>query len=221
MASSFVRGAKIVRRGQMVRWFFLVSLIVGLSSEAVDRLWTLRILDFGLPELFGTRSPAVWFTVFALIGTLLSLLTSLVVNRVSPERVNSLHPNRLLALLGAAQVVGILGLALVGNLWLALAGLWLRSAAVALAQPIQAAWLNRLIASEARATVLSMNSQVDAVGQIAGGPPLGVLANRTSVSAALVTSAVILSPVVLIYSRLRPSRKPTEPAAVERHSAST
>lgn len=215
LASSFVRGAKIVRRGAIVRWFFLVSLFVGLSSEAVDRLWTLRILDFGLPELFGTSSPAVWFTVFALIGTVLSLLTSLVVNRVSADRVNSLHPNRLLALLGAAQVVGILGLALLGNLWLALAALWLRSAAVALAHPIQAAWLNRTIASEARATVLSMNSQVDAVGQIAGGPPLGVLANRTSVSAALVTSAVVLSPVVLIYARLRPSRRPTEPAAVE------
>jgi hypothetical protein len=60
--------------------------------------------------------------------------------------------------------------------------------------------------SHTRATVLSMNSQADAVGQIAGGPPLGVLANRTSSATALVASAVVLSPIVIIYSLLRPAR---------------
>lgn len=206
MTSSFTHGIKIARSRPVVRSFFLISLIVGLSSEAFDRLWTVRILqDFPLPLLFGTRDPAVWFTLFALIGTGLSLATSLVVNKISAQRVNALHPNGLLALLAGAQVVGIVGLALFGNMWLALAAMWFRDAAAAVAQPIQAAWLNRNVDSQVRATVLSMNAQANAIGQVAGGPPLGVLANRTSLSAALVTSAVILSPIVLIYTRLRPT----------------
>jgi hypothetical protein len=45
------------------------------------------------------------------------------------------------------------------------------------------------------------------VGQVAGGPPLGALTNRTSLGTALVTSAVILSPTALLYLRLRPTRK--------------
>ncbi|MHB1472872.1 MAG: hypothetical protein ACYCV4_04455 [Dermatophilaceae bacterium] len=63
-----------------------------------------------------------------------------------------------------AQVVGIVGLALLGNMWLALAAMWIRDAAIAVAQPIQAAWLNRNVDSQTRATVLSMNSQANAVG---------------------------------------------------------
>lgn len=206
MASSLTNGIKVARSRPVVRSFFLISLIVGLSSEAFDRLWTMRILqDFQLPVLFGTRDPAVWFTMFALIGTGLSLATSLVVNKVSAQRLNALHPNGLLALLAAAQVVGIVGLAILGNIWLALAAMWFRDAAVAVAQPIQAAWLNRNVDSQVRATVLSMNAQANAIGQVAGGPPLGVLAGRTSLSAALVSSAIILSPIVLIYTRLRPT----------------
>ena len=50
-----------------------------------------------------------------------------------------------------------------------------------------------------------MNGQANAIGQVAGGPPLGALANRTSLSTALVASAVILSPTALVYLRLRPT----------------
>lgn len=206
MASSFTHGIKVARSRPVVRSFFLISLIVGLSSEAFDRLWTVRILqDFQLPVLFGTRDPAVWFALFELIGTGVSLAASLVVNKISARRLKALHPKGLLALLAGAQVVGIVGLGILGNMWLALAAMWFRDAAVAVAQPIQAAWLNRNVDSQSRATVLSMNAQANAIGQVAGGPPLGVLANRTSLSVALVGSAVILSPIVLIYIRLRPT----------------
>jgi hypothetical protein len=135
LTSTLVHGLEVARRRPVVRNFFLITIIVGLSSEAFDRLWTVRILnDFRLPTLFGTSDPAVWFTVFALVGTLLSLATSVVVNKVSADRVNALHPNGLLALLSLIQVGGIVGLAVVGNLWLALAAMWARNAALAVAQ---------------------------------------------------------------------------------------
>jgi DHA3 family tetracycline resistance protein-like MFS transporter len=205
LTSTLVAGLKVARRRPVVRSFLLISVLVGLSSEAFDRLWTVRVLDdLGLPNVLGLTTPAVWFAVFALVSTALSLVTSLVVNRTSADRVNALHPNALLALLTLLQVVGILGLALLGNLWVALAAMWARDAALAVALPLQSAWLNRNLDSPSRATVMSMNGQANAIGQVVGGPPLGALANRTSVATALVASAVVLSPAALVYLRLRP-----------------
>lgn len=207
LTSTLVEGVRVARTRPVVRSFLLISLLMGLSSEAFDRLWTVRILeDFDVPELFGTSGPALWFAAIALVGTVISLVTSLVVTKVSAARVNALHPNALLALLATIQVVGIAALAVVGNLWVALAAMWVRNASMALALPIQAAWLNRNVDSASRATVLSMKGQADAIGQVAGGPPLGVLANRTSISTALVASAVVLAPTALIYLRLRPTK---------------
>ncbi|MGA8115684.1 MAG: MFS transporter, partial [Actinocatenispora sp.] len=207
MVRSVSAGLSLARRRRVVRSFFLVSLIVGLSSEAFDRLWTVRVLhDFRLPDLLGVHGPVLWFTAFSLIGSLVSLTASLVVNRVTPDRVNALHPHGPLAVLAAVRVLGVLGLALLGTLWLALGAMWLRGAAATVARPVEAAWLNRNLDSRVRATVLSMNGQADAVGQVLGGPPLGELANRTSVSTALSVSALILTPVVLVYARLRPAR---------------
>ncbi|HVX46947.1 MAG TPA: MFS transporter [Mycobacteriales bacterium] len=214
MGRSFLDGLASMRRRPVVRSFFAISLIGGLSSEAFDRLWTVRILDdFGFPDFLGTDSAVLWFSIFGLIGTVVSLVASVLVNRVSPARVNSLHPNGLLALLSAFQVAGILGLALLGNLWLALAAMWLQAAAAAIAWPVQAAWLNRNVDSRIRATTLSMNGQANALGQVIGGPPLGGLADRTSVGTALVTSAVILAPTAWIYARLRPPAADVAPPA--------
>lgn len=47
--------------------------------------------------------------------------------------------------------------------------------------------------------MFSMGSQVDAVGQIAGGPAVGAIGN-CSIRATLVVSALILSPVLPLYS---------------------
>lgn len=48
--------------------------------------------------------------------------------------------------------------------------------------------------------MFSVSSQVDAIGQISGGPIVGMVGNM-SIRAALVASALILSPVLPLYSR--------------------
>lgn len=190
-------------RRALVRSFLVISLLVGGSSEAFDRLWTARILDdFTLPHLLGLSGPAAWFTVFAMVGQLTGMLASLVVQRIGPASVNALHPAGLLGSLVVVQAAGVLGVALFGNLWLALLGLWSRVAAQAVAEPIESAWLNRNIDSASRATVLSVNSQFNAIGQAVGGPPLGALAGRTSIPVSLIVSAGILAPASVIYTRM-------------------
>lgn len=166
-----------------------------------------------LPDLLGTTDPALWFAAFSLVGTLLALAASLVVNKVSPERVNSLHPNGLLALLSLFQLGGVLGFTLAGHFWLALAAMWLGGMAATIAYPIESAWLNRNLESKSRATVISMVSQANAIGQVAGGPPLGAVAGATSVRTALTLSGLILSPIPLLYLRLRPDPHSAVPAA--------
>ena len=56
--------------------------------------------------------------------------------------------------------------------------------------------------------MFSVTGQVDAIGQIAGGPAVGAIGNA-SIRAALVLSALILSPVLPLYAyairRLRPN----------------
>ena len=203
LKDQLVAGLRIARGRQVVRVFLLVSLLVGLASEVFDRLWRVRVLDtFAMPALFG-GDEAIAFTVFALIGTLVSLAASLASGRWLPRRVIDTNPGLPVALSALVQVVGVVGVALLGNLWLALACVWLRGAAMAFSAPIESTWLNRNLDGSTRATVLSMNSQANAIGQVAGGPPLGALATRTSIPVALVVAAVVQAPTVLAFLRVR------------------
>jgi MFS family permease len=213
MGRSLSAGLAVARRRPVVREFLVIGLLVGLSSEAVDRLWTVRVVqDFALPRLLAQTGPVLLFTLISLIGTVIALAASLVVSRLAPERVQALHPSRFLALLVALEVVGIVGIALLGSLWLVLGALWLRGAAAAVAGPIQSTWLNRNLDSATRATSLSINGQADAIGQILGGPPLGALGSRFGVPVALLGSALLLAPATLVLARLR------DPGSADGHS---
>ncbi|HET6741745.1 MAG TPA: MFS transporter, partial [Kribbella sp.] len=205
LSETFKSGLDAARRRPVVRTLVIISLIAGLSSEAFDRLWSVKILTFTFPTVFGTSDPAFWFTVLALAGTLLSLAASLTLDRLSPERLSAAHPNGILATFALLQVVGVLGFALSGNLWLALAAMWLNTVAGTVAYPVQSAWLNRNVESASRATVISMVSQANAIGQVTGGPPLGAL-GRTSLRGALLASGLIFAPIPALYLRLRPER---------------
>ena len=77
--------------------------------------------------------------------------------------------------------------------------------------PLEQAWLNRHVDSSVRATMFSMAGQVNAIGQIAGGPGIGLIGSRVSLRAALTASGLLLAPITLLYARaLRQSeeRKP-------------
>jgi DHA3 family tetracycline resistance protein-like MFS transporter len=58
------------------------------------------------------------------------------------------------------------------------------------------AWVNQRLDSDVRATVLSMIGQVDAVGQITGGPLIGLVASLLSVKAAITISGLLLAPAL-------------------------
>jgi DHA3 family tetracycline resistance protein-like MFS transporter len=78
-----------------------------------------------------------------------------------------------------------------------------------LVRPLTNAWVNRKLDPDVRATVLSLSSQVDSFGQIAGGPVIGWLADVLSVPLALSMSALLLTPALGLIGRA--NRQPDTP----------
>jgi DHA3 family tetracycline resistance protein-like MFS transporter len=70
-----------------------------------------------------------------------------------------------------------------------------------IAGPLQTAWVNQKLDSKIRATVHSMFGQVDAIGQMLGGPIVAVIAAVSSAVASLVTSSLLLTPALFFVSR--------------------
>jgi DHA3 family tetracycline resistance protein-like MFS transporter len=69
------------------------------------------------------------------------------------------------------------------------------------AGPLQTAWINQKLDSKVRATIHSMFGQVDAIGQVVGGPIVAVIAAISSAVTSLVTSGLLLTPAIFFVSR--------------------
>jgi DHA3 family tetracycline resistance protein-like MFS transporter len=187
----------------VVKVIILISLVVGLASEAWDRLYVPSAIDrFEFPRLSGVGGPAVWFGLSAAIGMLLGLAATEMFRRRFPGALSGGVPARLLALCSALHVVAIIVFTLSGSLWLAFAMLWLRTIVGAISEPVESAWLNRNLDPASRATVISMTGQANSIGQAVGGPALGWIGSAVSIQAALLGSALIFSPAIALYRHL-------------------
>ena len=175
-----------------------IGLFYGLYSEGLDRLWTPHLLESYPAPWGGVLTPVIWLGglrgVVAIAGLgAMELARRHLVTR--PARVLG----RLLMANSALIVAGVALLGLAPALWLAMLAYGLVATLRGVAAPLQQAWYNRRIDdAQVRATLFSVTSQVDALGQIGGGPLMGVVGN-VSVRAALVVSAALLVPVLPLY----------------------
>jgi MFS family permease len=64
-------------------------------------------------------------------------------------------------------------------------------------EPIFNAWLNGHIDNKARA--LSMNGQINSLGQILGGSIIGIIATNISVSVGIACTLLLVTPVLALY----------------------
>ena len=122
------------------------------------------------------------------------------------RRLGGFDHRRAISLLTAQNVLIILGLLAFGLT---------RSFAVAVAaygavyvlrhtgRPIFMSWINRGIEPKVRATVLSTINQMDAIGQVAGGPGIGAIATRWGLRTTMVVVAALLAPALGLYQRAR------------------
>jgi DHA3 family tetracycline resistance protein-like MFS transporter len=169
-------------------------------------LWAAHLLEnFELPGM-DVVEPVAWFGLIRAV----TLLGSLAATEVARRRVDTEHAQpiaRVLLLNAGGIVLALLGFAFARSFWVAIVLYWLLGALRSVAEPLQTAWYNLLIDKpHVRATMFSLSGQVDAVGQVAGGPVVGAIGN-TSLRVALSVSALILSPVLPLYGvALRRSR---------------
>jgi len=190
-----------------------IDLFVGLSSEGFDRLGEAHFLkDTGLPPL-GPFQPVVWFGVFSAGIMLLGLLATEVAHR--RVDVNS-HRGASRALFGLTAVIvaGMLIFGLTSAFWLATLAYLLVNVVRRVTGPLYTAWLNQYVEPGTRATLLSLEGQADALGQIAGGPVVGYIGSAVSLPAALVVAALALTPALGLFTRaVREPEHAKEPAA--------
>jgi MFS transporter, DHA3 family, tetracycline resistance protein len=206
-------GVRLVRRSRLLLGLTAVALVSGLSSEAFDRLWTPQLLHVGLPSVGGLR-PVAWFGIVALVATVVDVAVIEVVRRRFEHR-----GERALALgttlLCAGQVAAMAVFALAVSPLVALVSYWTARAASRTQDPLIAGWLNRHLPSEARATLLSFQSQANALGQIVGGPICGVVASTAGLSAGLGLSALLLAPAVVLLAALTRGLARPAPASLD------
>jgi len=109
---------------------------------------------------------------------------------------------RALFAISALLVAGVLAFGLAGTFALAILAYWAVYLLRTVRSPLQLAWLNQSLESGVRATVISLSSQVDALGQITGGPALGALGAATSPRTAIVAAGLVLAPVLALFGRV-------------------
>lgn len=205
-------GFALVGRRPLVRWILVLAVLGGAASEVFDRLWQARVLQFPLP--LGERLGAAG--VFGVVAAV-SMVASIAVAEVVRRRVDGTsHAAVARALMGltAVLMVAVVAFGVAGD---ALTALAFYLAAVLVRRvhaPLFRAWLNQSAERATRATLFSFANQMDALGQITGGPLLGLLALRAGMAWAFAACGALLFPALLIYRRsLRRPPGPPPPRA--------
>jgi MFS transporter, DHA3 family, tetracycline resistance protein len=192
-------GARAVRHSWVLLVIVVVSFFFGASSEALDRLWEAQfLLELGLPSE-GDLEPIVWFGLLNAARLVLGFAAvGVLVRRIRPER--PVRTVELLLAFDVALMAALLAFAFAGSFWIGVAAYLAARVARGLRMPLFTAWVNQNTESATRATVNSVVSQAGAIGEVGGGPGLGLLGTFASVRAALAASAALLLPALALYA---------------------
>ena len=185
----------MVRRRPALSTVLIIGAVYGAFSEGYDRLWTAHMLqNFAFPAIGGFQ-PIIWLSGVRITTMLLSAIAIESVRR----RIDTTHHQsaaRALFVIYAILGASVVSIGLADSF--ALVVLVSLSAALVrhMADPIYTAWVNQRLDPQVRATVISMSSQANALGQIAGGPGVGAIGTVWSLRAALVAAGLLLTPVL-------------------------
>lgn len=200
-------GVQAVRGRPVVLMIILIAVLAGASSEGFDRLADKHLIDnFTFPDLPSgpIDNLALWFGLIAAAGMVINIgIAEIVRRKIDTDD----HRIVAVTLLTSTSflILFLIGFALGQTFALAVVLMLAVRSTRQLNTPLTAAWLNQNVSSRVRATVISFQSQADALGQIAGGPVLGLIASAMGLPTAFVVAAVVLVPALYLYRRtLRP-----------------
>ena len=198
MVYTFKSGLKFVKSKSIIMILLAVTLFYGLSSEGYDRLSDAHFLqDTTLPKL-GNLSSVTWFGIFGILGMILSFIVMHFMAKNLKNEDNRKN-GKLLLCINILYISSMLIFALTRNFSLMLIAYLATNTFRIINKPIFSAWLNGHIDDNSRATVLSINGQMNSLGQILGGPIIGIIATNISVSIGIVCTSLLVAPVLVLY----------------------
>ncbi len=200
LIATFREGVKAMRSHPALMLILGTAALHGASTEGFDRLADLHILrDIGLPSI-GDISQLWWFAILN-GGSLVIGFAALIVVRRRGTLEGHVPVARILAVIDVLLVVSVVVFALTGRFWVALVAMWIVGALRSVRDPVFTVWINQGLDPKTRATINSVGGQADAMGQAAGGPALGAIAGGLGVPVAIVVSAALQLPSLLLYRR--------------------
>jgi DHA3 family tetracycline resistance protein-like MFS transporter len=203
LVSTMRGGVNVMRSRTALVWFALIALFVGLYSEGWDRLKEPQLLEnHNFPDLFGLAlGPVEWFAILSIAANLLVIAASQLA-RTRMDTASTRTLARALQVMYAVMVASMIGFALSGQFWAAIGFMLLFDTLRTITFPLSEAFVNHYVDSKVRATVLSMTGQIDAFGQMSGGPVIGFVGRLFSMPAAILTAAGILFPTIPLFGVL-------------------
>ena len=199
LVTTFREGVQQVRAHHVLLLILGTAALHGASTEGIDRLADFHILrDIGLPGL-GEADPILWYALIDGAALVLGIAGISFVKRRTHLSGHA-HVARILRWIDVALIASVVVFGLTGVFWVAILMMWTSYGLRSIREPVFDAWVNQGLDPATRATINSMGSQADAIGQAAGGPALGVIGNA-SVTAALVVSGLLRVPALLLYGR--------------------
>ena len=198
MGYTFKSGIKFIKSKSMIMILLSVTLFYGLSSEGYDRLSNAHFLQDTILPKIGNLSSVTWFGIFGILGMILSFIVMhFMTKHLNNE--DKRKNGKLLLYINILYISSMLIFALTRNFSLMLIAYLATNTFRTINEPIFNAWLNGHIDDKARATVLSINGQINSLGQILGGPIIGIIATNISVSIGIASTSLLLTPVLVLY----------------------
>ncbi len=200
-------GLRIVRLNAVLLAILSISVFTGVFSAGFDQLWQYYLLHtFTFPAL-GKLTSVTWFSLIEVCIALTNFCGTEIARR-SVDTNSHRAVAVALCMVDGLSVVSVVGFALAGQFFLALAAFLLFTTVRGPRIPLEQVWMNQNIASSTRATIFSLRGQVNAIAQIVGGPLLGLIATLFTTRTALIVAGLILAPTLLLYVRTMRHTKP-------------
>ena len=191
----------VIRRRRVLILIVMTPFLFGASSEVPDRLTTPFLLETITMPRLGPLDYVAWFGLSSYVSMGLGFGLLEVVRRTVNTSSDRAVAGVLVVLQGL-YVGSLVAFGLATGFPFAMAMFWARGPLRRASGPLLSAWQNRFVPSRVRATVLSFGGQMDAVGQVIGGPLLGAIALGLSLRAGFVAAAIVLLPVVVAFAVL-------------------
>ena len=201
LSKTFRSGLAFVHQNRVLQLILIIELCIGFSDEGIQRLsQPLLLEEFTFPTVGGFQ-PVVWLGAINIGIALIAifLLEGLRRRFVDGGANRILRNFRLFfSLSGVAIVVYAASL----NFTMAVAAYASYGLLVRMAFPLYDAWVPQQIDKEVRATVMSMWKQLNALGQMIGGPAIGLLATVTTLRIGYGAIAIFLIPVPFLVTAI-------------------